>query len=215
MRIIAVIGPALLVPAFASCLEQPPRVRHAYYYHYPPPAVAVATPPVAEGPGVSAPPSPPPVVTAAVVAPPATATTPAETPPPSQVPSKAAASSDEGSAERQATEHEPGARDTAVRVVALASQQIERLSRILKSAEDPAQRHDVESILGELERQREKVLQDLSELELDPAAGDRLRQLLSGDLLDLQRSVTASYSTAPPPSQGLPSPSPLPPSEAW
>ena len=217
MRFIAVLGAAVVGFALSSCLEQPPRHSHAYYY-YPSPAWAAAPAPGTTVPGVSSPPPPPPVVSAVVTAPPAAATTSGEATPP-QVPSaatKTEATPAEGATEQQpAEQRQPDERNDALRIVAVASQQIQRLSRILKSAQEPTQRHDVESILGDLERQREKVLQDLSELELEPAEGDRLPQLLSGDVQDLQRSLTASYATAPPPSQGLPSPSPLPPSEAW
>jgi hypothetical protein len=111
----------------------------------------------------------------------------------------------------------PGdARSRATETVALASRQIERLTRMAETA-DPERRSDLDSTLGDLQSRREKVLQDMRELELrGPASAastsdDRLRSELDRDLSALQMSLQDSYDFAPPPSRGMPPPAPLPP----
>jgi hypothetical protein len=96
-------------------------------------------------------------------------------------------------------------------IVATASAQIDRLQRI-QSIATGERRDNVADALYALERRRARVLQDLRELDAEPA-GRRaaIRSELDIDLADLQSSLTASYSLSPPPSQGLPPPAPLPP----
>jgi hypothetical protein len=102
-------------------------------------------------------------------------------------------------------------------VVALASRQIERLTRMEETA-DPERRSELDSTIGDLQSRREKVLQDMRELELrGPASAastsDRLRSELDRDLNDLQMTVRDSFDVAPPPGKGMPPPAPLPPED--
>lgn len=99
--------------------------------------------------------------------------------------------------------------------VALATQQIDRLTRIEESA-DPDRRMELEDTLGDLKSRREKLLQDMQELEIrGPAYSasmtDTLRSEMDRDLADLQSSIRDSYTVAPPPGRGMPPPAPLPP----
>jgi hypothetical protein len=99
--------------------------------------------------------------------------------------------------------------------VAQASRQIERLTRIEQTA-DPERRDELDSTIGDLQSRREKVLQDMRELEMrgpaSPASmSDTLHSELDRDLNDLQKSLHNSYDVAPPPGQGMPPPAPLPP----
>ncbi len=101
--------------------------------------------------------------------------------------------------------------------VAVATQQIDRLTRIEESA-DPERHVELEDTIGDLKSRREKLLQDMRELELrgpaySPAATDSLRSEMDHDLADLQESVRESYTIAPPPSRGMPPPAPLPPGQ--
>jgi hypothetical protein len=104
--------------------------------------------------------------------------------------------------------------DERIRVtqaVAQASSQIDRLQRIQSSAVG-ARRDNVGDALYALERRRAKVLQDLRAMDAEPP-GQRspLRNELQRDLAELQDWLSASYALAPPPTQGMPPPSPLPP----
>jgi hypothetical protein len=108
-------------------------------------------------------------------------------------------------------------RARATEIVALASRQIERLTRMEETA-DPERRSELDATLGDLQSRREKVLQDLRELEMrGPASAastsDRLRSELERDLNDLQMTVRDSFDVAPPPSRGMPPPAPLPPED--
>jgi hypothetical protein len=95
--------------------------------------------------------------------------------------------------------------------VATASAQIDRLHRIQSSATGE-RRENVADALYALERRRARVLQDLRELDAEPA-GRRaaIRSELAIDLADLQSSLSDSYALSPPPSQGMPSPAPMAP----
>jgi len=112
-----------------------------------------------------------------------------------------------------ATESPPNGRARAVKVVGLASLQVDRLRRMERSAGDSAPREDVDAALSDLEINRGKVLQDLRELEL--RASEDVSAKLDGDVDYLQNAVRASYVIAPDASHGLPQPTPLPPSQAW
>jgi hypothetical protein len=88
----------------------------------------------------------------------------------------------------------------------------------MEDTADPERRSDLDSTLGNLQRHREKVLQDLRELELraptsTSRVSDRLRSELDQDLNSLQMSVQDSYDFAPPPNKGMPPPAPLPPED--
>jgi hypothetical protein len=107
----------------------------------------------------------------------------------------------------------PDIRTRAAQIVELAAQQIYRLRRMESSGNDSAPREDMDFASSNLENKRELVLQDLREFELRPSKSGLAR--LDGDAAYLQGAVRASYVIAPPPSQGLPGPTPLPPSEAW
>ncbi len=105
-------------------------------------------------------------------------------------------------------------RERAQQIVALASRQIERLTRMRETA-DPERRSELDSTIGDLQSRREKVLQDMRELELrgPTSAADRLRSELDRDLNDLRMTVRDSFDVAPPPGQGMPPPAPLPPED--
>ena len=99
--------------------------------------------------------------------------------------------------------------------VAKASRQIDRLTRMEQTA-DPERRSELDSSLGDLQSRRDKVLQDMRELEVRGPASpasmtDTLHSELDRDLNDLQKSLRDSYDIAPPPGQGMPPPAPLPP----
>lgn len=99
--------------------------------------------------------------------------------------------------------------------VTLATQQIDRLTRMQQYA-DPDRQTTLQSTIDDLQSRREKVLQDMRELEIrGPAfsamASDTLRSDLYRDLDDLQSSVQESYALAPPPGSGMAPPAPLPP----
>ncbi|HTQ48136.1 MAG TPA: hypothetical protein VMI75_35515 [Polyangiaceae bacterium] len=108
-------------------------------------------------------------------------------------------------------------RARAAQIVALASRQIERLTRIAETA-DPERRSELDSTIGDLQSRREKVLQDMRELELrgptsEASTSDRLRSELDRDLNDLRMTLRDSFDIAPPPGQGMPPPAPLPPED--
>jgi hypothetical protein len=105
-------------------------------------------------------------------------------------------------------------RERASQIVTLASRQIERLTRMRETA-DPERRSELDSTIGDLQSRREKVLQDMRELELrgPTSAADRLRSELDRDLNDLRMTVRDSFDVAPPPGQGMPPPAPLPPED--
>ncbi|HZU84830.1 MAG TPA: hypothetical protein VE987_17990 [Polyangiaceae bacterium] len=115
-----------------------------------------------------------------------------------------------------ATAPQADTRDHAERVVAQASQQISRLERMRtgQSENNATPRLDVDSALSDLQNKRERVLQDMRELALEPASrSSAVQAQLDADVAALQRAISSSYAVAPPPSQGLPQPSPLPPSQ--
>jgi hypothetical protein len=110
----------------------------------------------------------------------------------------------------------PTIRTRVARSLAAASQQIDRLRRMEESSSGAAPREVVDSAMADLENKRERVLQDLREFEL--RADGRTTQvstMLEHDVATLEDAVQSSHALAPPPSQGLPQPSPLPPSHAW
>jgi hypothetical protein len=112
-----------------------------------------------------------------------------------------------------ATEAQPDERTQATQMVALATQQIERLQRIQALSSD-ARREDLGASIRNLEGKRGRVLQDLRELEMRPVGRSAdIQMQLATDAANLQAAVRASQVTAPPPSQGLPQPSPLAPSQ--
>lgn len=90
---------------------------------------------------------------------------------------------------------------------------MDRLRLMETSGNDGVLREDIDDALGGLASQREKVLQDLAEFELRPS--DDLLVKVDEDVASLDGAVKRSYTVAPPPSQGLPQPSPLAPSLAW
>jgi hypothetical protein len=102
-------------------------------------------------------------------------------------------------------------RSRASEVVAQATDQIDRLQRIQSMSAD-AHREGLDNALYDLEHRREKVLQDMRELDLQPPEQRRaIRAELQRDVADLQASLHAAYRISPPPSKGLPPPAPLPP----
>jgi len=159
------------------------------------PATAPQTILVTPGPGVAEAQPPPPALTAL------------QTPPPVVTPPAGA----EEAQPRLSTL--PDARQRTEQVVAIATRQIDRLQRMERAT--PALRHrSVDTTLGVLTTGREKVMQDLRELELEPPTRtSAIRSELNHDLNALQKAVTATYATAPPPGPGLPHPSPRRPSQ--
>jgi hypothetical protein len=94
----------------------------------------------------------------------------------------------------------------ATRVVALASQQIERLERP-STANGNRSRVVIDTALADLESKRAKVLEDTRELGAQPAGQDdgALAEMdRCANLAALETAVRASYSILPPPSQGRP-----------
>jgi hypothetical protein len=117
-----------------------------------------------------------------------------------------------GVTEEQAPPESAEERARATKVVAEASSQIDRLQRI-QSMSTEAHRDDLDAAVYELQRKRERVLQDLRELDMQPPQQRaRIGAELQGDLGDLGAALAVSYRFAPPPARGLPSPAPLPPS---
>lgn len=101
--------------------------------------------------------------------------------------------------------------------VTVATQQIDRLTRMQQHA-PPDQQDALQSTIDDLQSRREKVMQDMRELEVRGPAfsamgSDTLRSDLYRDLGDLQSSVRDSYGIAPPPGSGMPPPAPLPPAQ--
>jgi hypothetical protein len=112
-----------------------------------------------------------------------------------------------------ATESQPDERTRATEMVALAQQQIDRLRRIQAVSSD-AYREDIDASVSDLQSKRGRVLQDLRELEMRPAGRSQDIQVqLAADAINLQEAMRASEAIAPSPSQGLPQPSPLTPSQ--
>jgi hypothetical protein len=101
-------------------------------------------------------------------------------------------------------------RARASEVVSQASDQIDRLERIQSMSAD-AHREGLDNSLYDLEHKREKVLQDMRELDVQPPAQrDAIRTELQRDLADLQGALQSAYRFSPAPSKGLPPPAPLP-----
>lgn len=98
--------------------------------------------------------------------------------------------------------------------VAVAKQQIDRLTR-MEQAATPDRSAYLDSLVQDLQSRRDKVLQDMKELEVRaPArAPDQLESDLYRDLGDLQSSVRESYATAAPPGSGMAPPAPLAPQQ--
>lgn len=102
------------------------------------------------------------------------------------------------------------------RAVAAASQQIDRLRRMLETA-DPEHRDELDTAIHDLQSRRERVLQDMREYEMrgaavSPTVSDALRSEMDRDLDALQSALHDSYDLAPPPGSGMAPPAPLPPS---
>lgn len=100
-------------------------------------------------------------------------------------------------------------------VVTLATQQMDRLTRMQQHA-DPDRQSALAAAVDDLQGRREKVLQDMREMEIrgpaaSPSASDTLNEELYRDLGELQGAVRDSYAVAPPPGSGMAPPAPLPP----
>ena len=110
----------------------------------------------------------------------------------------------------------PAPDDVRVRVesvVGQASTQVERLERMEKTSTD-VRREDLNGALTELEERRAKVLADLREFKMQPSGREAsIRAELDRDLDDLRTAIRTSYGVVPPPSQGMPPPAPLSPSQ--
>jgi hypothetical protein len=112
-----------------------------------------------------------------------------------------------------ATESQPDERTRAMEMVAVASQQIDQLQRMLSFSSN-THRDDIDASVSELKSKRERVLQELRELEMRRAGRSAdIEMHLAIDTSNLQSAVRASQLVAHPPSQGLPQPSPLHPSQ--
>ena len=110
------------------------------------------------------------------------------------------------------TEPQADERTRALQVLSVASAQVDRLRR-MESTASGTQREDIEAALANLQGRRQRVLEDMKELELAPAGSTAdLQVLLNRDVAALQNALRSTYAIAPALSEGLPQPSPLPPS---
>jgi hypothetical protein len=110
------------------------------------------------------------------------------------------------------TEPQGDDRTRALQVLSLASAQLDRLRRMETTASDTL-REDIEAALANLQGRRQRVLEDMKELELAPAGSTAdLQVLLNRDVAALQNALRRTYAIAPALSEGLPQPSPLAPS---
>ncbi len=116
------------------------------------------------------------------------------TPPPTgaQPPSAAAP---QGVAGAQPTDD----RARASQVVAEATQQIDRLTRVLSMSAKDSRHADIEAAVGQLQSRRERVLKDVEVLETTGAssADDTQHIILNRDVSDLQATLRDSYQYAP------------------
>jgi hypothetical protein len=191
---VAVPQPRPAVASMQPPAAPPPAARPSLA---PAPAPAPAPPPIASS--VIEPSRPPPVGAGTNVAPPAYGGAP---------PAYGATEAQGPTGGRPAQDEE---RMRVAQTVAQASSQIDRLQRVQSTAIG-ARRENVGDALYALERRRAKVLQDLRALDAErPGQRSAIRSELQRDLADLQDWLSASYALSPPPTQGLPPPSPLPP----
>jgi hypothetical protein len=119
--------------------------------------------------------------------------------PPADVPLSAGV----GAAETQPLpQAEPLERQRVAEVVSMALGQLERLQGLTAASE--ARRADLDGAAYEIAQRREKVLQDLRELDAEPATQrGAIRTELARDLAALRASLDTSYRLAPPPSEGV------------
>lgn len=102
-------------------------------------------------------------------------------------------------------------RAQALRVVAEASQQIDRLHRWALTV-DTFRQQDAAEAAAQIAAKRDVVLQDTRELQqLQPPSFDLARARMVRNLSELQGALRSSWSLLPPLSSGMPSPPPLPP----
>lgn len=127
-----------------------------------------------------------PVINNFVTSPPPTAGLPATTPPQDTT---AAQPSDD--------------RSRASQVVAEATQQIDRITRVLSMSVNDKRHADIEAAVGQLQAKRERVLKDMKALETTGASSsdDTQHIILNRDVSDLQAALRDSYQYAPPSTQ--------------
>lgn len=91
-------------------------------------------------------------------------------------------------------------RARASQVVAEATQQIDRLTRVLSMSAKDSRHADIEAAVGKLQSKREHVLKDIKSLESTGASSsdDTQHIILNRDVLDLQAALRKSYEYAPP-----------------
>jgi hypothetical protein len=137
---------------------------------------------------------------------------PGATQPPEQTPPSAGQRLPPSESEQAPQDRLADERNRVSQAVGIAKQQIDRLTRIERAA-TPDREAQLDSLLADLQTRREKVLQDMRELELRPPSlsPDRLESDLDRDLDSLQASVHDSYVAAPAPGSGMAPPAPLPP----
>lgn len=94
-------------------------------------------------------------------------------------------------------------RSRASQVVAEATQQIDRLTRVLSMSAKDGRHAEIEAAVGQLNAKRERVLQDIKSLETTGASSsdDTQHIILNRDVSDLQGALRKSYEFAPPSTQ--------------
>ncbi|HEX8791332.1 MAG TPA: hypothetical protein VF765_10320 [Polyangiaceae bacterium] len=94
-------------------------------------------------------------------------------------------------------------RARASQIVAEATQQIDRLTRVLSMSAKDARHTEIEAAVGQLESKREHVLKDIKTLETTGASSsdDTQHIILNRDVSDLQLALQKSYEYAPPSTQ--------------
>jgi hypothetical protein len=90
-------------------------------------------------------------------------------------------------------------RARATQVVAEATQQIDKLTRVLSMSARDSRHADIEAAVAQLQAKRERVLKDIESLEIAGAssADDTQHVILNRDVSDLQEALRASYKYDP------------------
>lgn len=91
----------------------------------------------------------------------------------------------------------------ASQIVTDATQQIERLNRVLSMSAEDSRHVSIQAAVGQLQSIRERVLKDIQSLDAAGASStdDSQHVLLNRDVSDLQSALRDSYKYAPPSSQ--------------
>jgi hypothetical protein len=101
------------------------------------------------------------------------------------------------------TAQPPDERARASQIVAEATQQIDRLTRVLSMSAKDSRHADIEAAVAQLQSKRERVLKDIQTIETTGASSsdDTQHIILNRDVSDLQGALRDSYQYAPPSTQ--------------